>query len=216
MDGFGCIPDAPLPANWGVRDQIFALEWVRENIAAFGGNPDDVTDDHRLLRHVPDARDRRGPDHPAPQGRPLVCERTASNLHKAWSGRQDLNLRPLGLQWPTRMICTGSSCVRRDLSCGIAHTVWSPTGPQGRLRGVLAADPSEAAKVGTSRNSPRWSVAVDSLRACRPHAEKSASFPSVGHSPTRSRWDRRKRSPSVVTPLRQARANSMARRSAGH
>ncbi|MER7396449.1 carboxylesterase family protein [Streptomyces sp. NPDC000151] len=43
VEGFGYIADAPAPANRGLLDLIFALEWVRENIAQFGGDPGNVT-----------------------------------------------------------------------------------------------------------------------------------------------------------------------------
>jgi para-nitrobenzyl esterase len=41
FDGFGHIHGAP--SNRGVRDWLAALEWVRDNIAAFGGDPGRVT-----------------------------------------------------------------------------------------------------------------------------------------------------------------------------
>ena len=41
FEGFGWLPDAP--ANRGVLDWLLALEWVRDNIERFGGDPRRVT-----------------------------------------------------------------------------------------------------------------------------------------------------------------------------
>jgi carboxylesterase type B len=37
------MDDGVLPGNYGLKDMIMALRWVRRNIRKFGGDPDKVT-----------------------------------------------------------------------------------------------------------------------------------------------------------------------------
>ena len=41
--GFLCSGDDVIPGNFGLLDQIEALRWVKKHIAAFGGDPENIT-----------------------------------------------------------------------------------------------------------------------------------------------------------------------------
>ncbi|KAJ0181321.1 hypothetical protein K1T71_003406 [Dendrolimus kikuchii] len=43
INGFLCLGTEGAPGNAGLKDQVALLRWVKENIAKFGGNPNDVT-----------------------------------------------------------------------------------------------------------------------------------------------------------------------------
>jgi carboxylesterase type B len=41
--GFLNTGDKSSPGNFGLKDIILVLKWVRDNVAAFGGDPNNVT-----------------------------------------------------------------------------------------------------------------------------------------------------------------------------
>lgn len=41
--GFLCLGIEEAPGNAGLKDQVAALQWIQDNISAFGGNPKEVT-----------------------------------------------------------------------------------------------------------------------------------------------------------------------------
>ena len=50
LGALGCLdlsslgtPEQPIDSNLFLRDLVLALQWVRDNIAVFGGDPDNVT-----------------------------------------------------------------------------------------------------------------------------------------------------------------------------
>lgn len=42
VHGFLCLGTEDVPGNAGIKDQLAALRWVRENIASFGGDAEDI------------------------------------------------------------------------------------------------------------------------------------------------------------------------------
>lgn len=41
--GFLCLDTEDVPGNAGMKDQVAALRWVRDNISCFGGDPNNIT-----------------------------------------------------------------------------------------------------------------------------------------------------------------------------
>lgn len=41
--GFLSTGDAEAPGNFGLKDQLLALRWVKKNVKAFGGDPERIT-----------------------------------------------------------------------------------------------------------------------------------------------------------------------------
>ncbi len=96
VQGFGVLDGAV--TNLGLRDQIAALEWVRDNVCAFGGNAEAVTVFSESAggmsdRGEPDALRLRGePVGLGLSGEPLqkvAAERGVHRSEQSCSGRED-------------------------------------------------------------------------------------------------------------------------------
>jgi para-nitrobenzyl esterase len=101
--GFLHLPDSGLGAgNFGLLDQIAALRWVHENIAEFGGDPDQVTAAGQsagalcalAMMSAPPSRDlfRRAILQTTPTGAPPTPAATASEVAEEFL--HILGLRP--------------------------------------------------------------------------------------------------------------------------
>ena len=58
--GYMSTEDATTPGNYGSLDQVEALKWIQENIAAYGGDPDKVPLTYRDPPNVPCSAERSG------------------------------------------------------------------------------------------------------------------------------------------------------------
>lgn len=85
--------DARTGGNWGIRDQRLALQWLRENICAFGGMLSSwLGSRHRLTRmtQVTPTRSPSGDRAPARdpsacKSRPTTVEMTSSSAPRLWN-----------------------------------------------------------------------------------------------------------------------------------
>ncbi len=170
LGALGCVdfsslstPDTPLEDNLFLRDIVAALRWVRDNIAAFGGDPGNVTifgesaGAHAVatLLAVPDAEGlfRQAISQSPASGMvstPEVAAEIAERFAERLGARPGDAARRLMTATPAELVHTMDWVMRHSLTSMVGAAAVGPTCGEE----YLPLDPFEAMRKGTAHKVP--------------------------------------------------------------
>lgn len=131
--GFFTDPDPSAPSNFGLRDQIAALQWLNRNVQSFGGNPGRVT----LIGQSSGALSVLAL-HQSPLAQPFfqraIAQSPAFNDPSFFHAPSSKAAASLGQECLKALNCTSAACARRK---PLPAVIWLCHGYSSTNRHVL-------------------------------------------------------------------------------